>query len=223
MDMSLSKPWSWWWTGKPGMLQSMGLHRVGHDWGTELNWTETTVEVVKIMAASFKSSRANSAALSIPDPVSGHCWPTLPSDTPEQSWTSLGQSLVGSLLVSPGSTPCPRAEKSQRDSRHWTGGREVLEWLWRDTPHPRANEKPQQDGRRGKLHLESNPISARDAQRAQTHLVLTRTQRPHRDWDRTVGECLLRTYGSPVDCRRGRGAGCSRPGCGMSPLWGGRH
>ena len=28
---------SWWWTGKPGMLQSMGLQRVGHDWATELN------------------------------------------------------------------------------------------------------------------------------------------------------------------------------------------
>ena len=29
---------SWWWTGKSGMLQSMGLQRVGHDWATELNW-----------------------------------------------------------------------------------------------------------------------------------------------------------------------------------------
>ena len=29
---------SWWWTGKPGMLQSLGLQRVGHDWVTELNW-----------------------------------------------------------------------------------------------------------------------------------------------------------------------------------------
>ena len=28
---------SWWWTGKPGMLQSMELQRVGHDWVTELN------------------------------------------------------------------------------------------------------------------------------------------------------------------------------------------
>ena len=27
---------SWWWTGKPGMLQSMGSQRVGHDWVTEL-------------------------------------------------------------------------------------------------------------------------------------------------------------------------------------------
>ena len=29
---------SWWWTGKPGVLQSMGSQRVGHDWATELNW-----------------------------------------------------------------------------------------------------------------------------------------------------------------------------------------
>ena len=31
---------SWWWTGRPSMLQSMGSQRVGHDWVTELNWTE---------------------------------------------------------------------------------------------------------------------------------------------------------------------------------------
>ena len=30
---------SWWWTGRPGMLQSMGLQRVRHDWATELSWT----------------------------------------------------------------------------------------------------------------------------------------------------------------------------------------
>ena len=29
---------SWWWTGRPGMLWSMGSQRVGHDWATELNW-----------------------------------------------------------------------------------------------------------------------------------------------------------------------------------------
>ena len=28
---------SWWWTGKPGVLQSMGSQRVGPDWATELN------------------------------------------------------------------------------------------------------------------------------------------------------------------------------------------
>ena len=31
-----SNSWSWWWTGKPGMLHSMGSHRVRHDWATEL-------------------------------------------------------------------------------------------------------------------------------------------------------------------------------------------
>ena len=30
---------SWWWTGRPGMLQFMGSQRVGHNWATELNWT----------------------------------------------------------------------------------------------------------------------------------------------------------------------------------------
>ena len=31
---------SWWWTGRPGVLRSMLSQRVGHNWGTELNWTE---------------------------------------------------------------------------------------------------------------------------------------------------------------------------------------
>ena len=31
----------WWWTGKPGVLQSMGSQRVRHDWVTELNWTDS--------------------------------------------------------------------------------------------------------------------------------------------------------------------------------------
>ena len=30
---------SWWWTASPGVVQSMGSQRVGHDWATELNWT----------------------------------------------------------------------------------------------------------------------------------------------------------------------------------------
>ena len=31
---------SWWWIGKPDVLQSMGSQRVEHDWATELNWSE---------------------------------------------------------------------------------------------------------------------------------------------------------------------------------------
>ena len=31
---------SWWCTGRPGMVRFMGLQRVGHDWATEINWTQ---------------------------------------------------------------------------------------------------------------------------------------------------------------------------------------
>ena len=31
---------SWRWMGRPGMLQSMGSQRVGHNWATELNWAQ---------------------------------------------------------------------------------------------------------------------------------------------------------------------------------------
>ena len=33
----LASSGSWWWTGKPGVLQSVGLQRVSHNWATELN------------------------------------------------------------------------------------------------------------------------------------------------------------------------------------------
>ena len=33
---------SWWWTRMPGVLQSMGLQRVRHDWVTKLNWSLTS-------------------------------------------------------------------------------------------------------------------------------------------------------------------------------------
>ena len=34
-----ASPRSWWWTGRPGVLQSMVSQRVRSDWVTELNWT----------------------------------------------------------------------------------------------------------------------------------------------------------------------------------------
>ena len=45
--MSSPTQWMWFWassgnrswTGKPGMLQSIGLQRVGHNWATEINWS----------------------------------------------------------------------------------------------------------------------------------------------------------------------------------------
>ena len=31
---------SWWWTARPGVLQFMGSQRVGHDWATDLIWSD---------------------------------------------------------------------------------------------------------------------------------------------------------------------------------------
>ena len=61
------------------------------------------VEVMKIMETSSKRSHADTAALSAPKPAAGHRQLTPPLETPGYSWASLGQSLVGSLLLSPGS------------------------------------------------------------------------------------------------------------------------
>ena len=46
MGMSLCRLGNWWWTGKPGMLQSTGSQRIGHDWATELNWTQMNYKCV---------------------------------------------------------------------------------------------------------------------------------------------------------------------------------
>ena len=43
MDMSLSELqewWTGWWTGRPGVLRFMGSQRVGHDWATDLIWSD---------------------------------------------------------------------------------------------------------------------------------------------------------------------------------------
>ena len=46
---------NWWWTGRLGVLQSMGSQRVGHDWVTELNWKQLKV----ILIALFNNSKSS--------------------------------------------------------------------------------------------------------------------------------------------------------------------
>ena len=64
----------------------------------------------------------------------------------------------------------------------------------KDTLLPRAKEKPQQDGRRGKCAFRIKPHPATDARKAQTNLVCTRTQRPYREQARL---CLSISCGGP--------------------------
>ena len=66
-----------------------------------------------------------------------------------------------------------------------------------------------------KSHLESNPISARDTQKAQTKTCSHQDPETPQRLSQTclwAFEYLLQRHGSPVASRRGRGSGCSRPG-----------
>ena len=111
------------------------------------------VEVMKIMLTSFKRSHASSAELCAPNPAAGHHLPTAPPETPGHSWAYLGQSLVDSLFLSPGSWWAQRFVYALQDfvsavlSKFW--------WLYNDVngdlpvgfmPHP------------GLLHPEPLPL-----------------------------------------------------------------
>ena len=63
---------------------------------------QTMVEAVKITATPLQRSYAHTATPSAPNLVAGHPQPMPPLETPGHSQASLGQSLVGSLLLSPG-------------------------------------------------------------------------------------------------------------------------
>ena len=71
-------------------------------------WGQTMVEVMKIVVTSFKRSRVSTATLSTPNPAAGHHQPTPLLETPRHSQASLGQTLVGSLILSLGSC-CTRS------------------------------------------------------------------------------------------------------------------
>ena len=46
---------SWCWTGRPGVVQFMGLQRVGHDWATELNWTDNSSRIAGSYGSFFSN------------------------------------------------------------------------------------------------------------------------------------------------------------------------
>ena len=100
-----------------------------------------------------------------------------------------------------------------------------LQCLKRHIPHIQGQRRSLSKMVGGaKSHLEPNPLSIRDTQEVQTNLVHTRTQRCHRDWDRTVWlphEEVWVTSGLP----QRQGLWVQQTGCGISPLGGGggRH
>ena len=64
------KSGSWWWTGRPGVLQSIGSQRVRHNWATELNWMPgNLIQCMSIPGPARQSSCNNQWA---PLPLPSH-------------------------------------------------------------------------------------------------------------------------------------------------------
>ena len=101
MDMSFRKLWDWWWTGRPGMLQSMGSQ----------SWTDWVIELIAHFSSVAQSCPTDSlpprglqhARLSCPPPTPGAysnsclsswwCHPTISSSV---CFSSCLQSFPGS-------------------------------------------------------------------------------------------------------------------------------
>ena len=68
---------SWWWTGRPGVLQSLGSQRVRHDWVTKLNWTELRPPTnpkncdLSHTAATATAAKSLQSCLTLCDPIDG--------------------------------------------------------------------------------------------------------------------------------------------------------
>ena len=56
---------SWWWTGRPGVLQFMGSQTVGRDWVTELNWTDCGKVNIFLFGGNTREKRQG---------ISKMCW-----------------------------------------------------------------------------------------------------------------------------------------------------
>ena len=82
-----------------GGAMQFSVDRQGYVPSLLFTWDQTMMEVMKIMASSFKGSHAHTATLNAPNSAAGHHQPTPPPETPGYSQASLGQSLVGSLLL----------------------------------------------------------------------------------------------------------------------------
>ena len=98
----------WWWTGRPGMLQSMGLQRVWHNWAPELNWLKCSLSWFTLPCVSIATPGLtrlvfwrfdDSPSSMCSHPLKGYCelTPATMAAFPEQvetHWASCGSILV---------------------------------------------------------------------------------------------------------------------------------
>ena len=170
-----------------------------------LAWGKTMVGVMKVMVTSFKRTCAGTIVFNAPDLT---------------RWWS--RRMCTHLLLQ---------ELQNYNLLLNNHQQEKVGFSQKKTPHVQGYRiSPRKMVGGTKSCLESNPIPARDAQRAQTKPWLYQDQETPQRLSQTclwVFECyLLQRYGSAVACLRGRGSGYRRPGhiaCGISPIGGGHH
>ena len=115
---------SWWWTGKPDMLQSMGSQRVQHDWVTELKWTDLipaktwrlTIIVIAKLFSSVQFSSVAQSCLTLWPHESQHARHLYPSQTPGFTQThvhQVGDAIQPSHPLPSPSPPAPNPSQQQ--------------------------------------------------------------------------------------------------------------
>ena len=77
---------SWWWTGKTGVLQSMGLQRVELDWVTELIWSCEEVGKYEICYCRWFRQSAQALFFSSKLPMGISCWHVAPIINSRTMW-----------------------------------------------------------------------------------------------------------------------------------------
>ena len=92
---------SWWWTGRPGVLQSMVSQRVGHDWATELNWTDSRHQ-------PDRASTSLSTDYTVPWGKNSYC-----------SSLDLASALIQSTVAWGRDTPCTTPARDKHHETKW--------------------------------------------------------------------------------------------------------
>ena len=85
--------WTWvwvnsgslWWTGRPGVLRFMGSQRVGHDWTTELNWTDVSFSAGQLLLSTLSWCSALLCLKVYSDVSVDSCTPHPPTPPPSCS------------------------------------------------------------------------------------------------------------------------------------------
>ena len=69
---------SWWWTGRPGVLQSTGSQRVGHDWVTKLT---NCLLSISLLSWKISSQFQDAESESVIHSVVSSSWQLLPGSS----------------------------------------------------------------------------------------------------------------------------------------------